>query len=75
MTTSEATIVCHDCGGEIVRAPTHLMCVCRMGFVAQWDRSLGEGRYLGRIADPVDLGASSVPVSARPARIQPEVTK
>lgn len=71
--TEAGVIVCRDCGYTVLRHATHLSCFCRTGFVAQWDQSLGEGRYLGRIVDPVDLGASSVPVFARPARIHPEV--
>jgi hypothetical protein len=56
--TTEAVTVCRDCGHDIVRRPTYLVCDCRMGLVAQWDQSLGEGPYLGRIVDPV---AISVP--------------
>ena len=40
--TSEPVIVCRDCGAEVARATTYLVCDCRLGFVAQWDQSLGE---------------------------------
>lgn len=49
---NNGTIVCRDCGCEVVREASCLTCDCRTGFVAQWDQSLGGGFYLGRILMP-----------------------
>lgn len=52
---TKPVIVCRDCGEDIdAQAPDVLTCRCRMGFVAHWDQSLGEGRYLGRILEPLN---------------------
>ena len=52
--TTEAVIVCRDCGWEVFRKSAYLVCSCRCGFVAQWDQCLGEGRFLGRILEPLN---------------------
>ena len=46
------TIVCRDCGCEVIREASCLTCECRTGFVAQWDQSRGGGFFLGRILMP-----------------------
>lgn len=52
--TTEAVIVCRDCGEVVWRRAAYLRCLCRVGFVAEWDQSLGEGRFLGRILEPIN---------------------
>ena len=53
--TSKAVIVCRDCGEPVQREMWFLVCACRVGFVAQWDQCLGEGRFLGRVVEPVAI--------------------
>lgn len=47
-----ARIICRDCGMEILSKPAYLICDCGVGFVAQWDRCVARGVYLGRIQFP-----------------------
>ena len=62
--TSEPVIVCRDCGSEVSRHADCLECDCRIGFVAHWDQCLGEGRFLGRIVDPLPVEPETKEVAA-----------
>jgi hypothetical protein len=46
-------IICDKCRREIVRQAGYLACECSTGFVAQWRKCLGGGRFLGWILNPL----------------------
>lgn len=62
--TTDPVIVCRDCGAEVFAKPSYLLCECRIGFAAHWDQCLGEGRFLGRIVDPLPVEPEQKEVAA-----------